>query len=1115
MFQRRWLCLAILSLVFCLSSLASAADACSPATVAPTAVTVTIPEMGTPETPASGVADGWVLLYKDSSFKKLSREVRCQDNKIQFASSAGKKNFQNHPNCALTTCTRAMESAGGAKVTLSDDSGNINNFVWRGNFAVNGFTVLYSFTGGSDGGTPIANLIQDPAGNLYGTASSGGAAGYGDAFELTNSTTPQLNVLHSFNWQTDGGEIPYSPLWLDSSGNFYGTLSQSPQGAQGGVVFEISSSGKYSVVADFTQVGPMWDGVVPDSSGNLYVAVGGGGTSGIGSIYKVIPSTDTDLFLYGFSPYPGYYLILAGNLGHLAIDSSGNLYGTIFTDGANGMGAVFKLSSSAGTYNYTELHSFAGTDGSSPMAAPIVDSAGNLYGTTSNGGPNNGFGTVWKLSPSGTFTTLYTFPGSGGNGTDGHVPMGGVVLDAAGNIYGTTEYGGDGLPGVYESGDGVLYELSPTPKGGCPSGTNPGTGYCETILHVFDNATDGANPWAALYFSQIDGTLYGTTKNGGPNAASYAGGTIFAYPVASPQSQALTVTLAGTGLGTVSSTPAGINCPGTCTASFAPNTVVTLTETEGTNSAFGGWGGACSGTGPCQVTIYSAASVRATFTATSKLPTTTAVTSSLNPSTYGQKVTFTATVTGKKGTPTGTVTFYNNTTVLGTQALTNGSATLSTLALAAGTTPTSAVYSGDSNNADSTSPAISQVVNQATTTISLDSSPNPTIYGQNANFTATVTSQYTGNATGIVTFYYNGNVELGTATISGNEALFTLATLEAGNDLITATYSGDSNNLGSTSSAISQVVKSASTTASLAVDPEPNGIVGTPISIYVEVAGSNGGHVTGVVSVYDGTTFLAAPTLGSGGETMISPQLAAGTHKLKVVYGGDSNDTGSVSPVVPYVVWPAAAVTTLKVTSSPASPVYGGSVTFTVTATAKIPGSTIKTVPSGSLQFYYMGTNPPTLLNPDGLGLIDGKAKFTFPPQWWAGAPLPVGTDNIQASFYGGMYWGTATATIAVKVVGSATTTALTSTENPAKVGDNVIFNATVTAANGQTPSGTVTFKNGTQILQSGVPLSGGVAAYATSFPKAASYAISAIYVPGNGSFKTSTGKLTETVTAQ
>ena len=461
-------------------------------------------------------------------------------------------------------------------------------------------------------------------------------------------------------------------------------------------------------------------------------------------------------------------------------------------------GRCCKLSPSAGTYTYTELHSFSGTDGSTPMAAPVFDSTGNLYGTTSNGGPNNGWGTVWKLSSSGTFTTLYTFTS---NGTDGHMPMGGVVLDSAGNIYGTTEYGGDGTSG-YESGYGVLYELSPAPKGGCPSGTNPGTGYCETILHTFNSATDGANSSAQLYFSPIDGNLYGTTRTGGPNAGPYGGGTIFAYPVASPQSQSLTVTLAGTGLGTVASTPAGINCPGTCTASFAPNTVVTLTQTPGANSAFQGWGGACSGTGPCQVTIYSVASVKATFTATSALPTTTAVTSSLNPSTYGQKVTFTATASGKKGTPTGTVTFYNNTTALGTQTLTNGTANLSTSTLAVGTSSISAVYSGDSNNAASTSPVISQAVNQASTTISLASSPTPTTYGQNVNFTATITSQYAGNVTGTVTFYYSGNVELGTATVSGNQALFTLATLEAGSDSITAAYSGDSNNLGSTSPAV-------------------------------------------------------------------------------------------------------------------------------------------------------------------------------------------------------------------------------------------------------------------------------------------------------------------------
>ena len=182
---RMFLCLSL-----CLMAMNATAqpDACSPTKSNPQTSMVNIPEAGTPKTPAGGVADGWVLLYEDADFQQLQSEVYCQGNKIVFASSVGKKNFNAKPNCAETACTKTVANGTASKVALKGKSGNTNQFEWRtDDFAVNGFTVLYNFagSGAGDGANPRSALIQDASDNLYGTTYSGGSLNEGTVFELS------------------------------------------------------------------------------------------------------------------------------------------------------------------------------------------------------------------------------------------------------------------------------------------------------------------------------------------------------------------------------------------------------------------------------------------------------------------------------------------------------------------------------------------------------------------------------------------------------------------------------------------------------------------------------------------------------------------------------------------------------------------------------------------------------------------------------------------------------------------------------------------------------------------------------------------------------------------
>jgi len=367
-------------------------------------------------------------------------------------------------------------------------------------------TVLFSFRVGHDGAYPNAGLIMDQAANLYGTTIKGGSGGSGTVFEVPrDGTQTRLYSFCSRKDCSDGAE-PSGSLIMDKNGNLYGTTQEGGT-SYGGTVFKLTPDGTETVLYLFcSQVrctdgaGPV-AGLIMDKAGNLYGTTSSGGASESGTVFEVAPN-GTETVLYSFCSVAGCP-DGSGPVAGLITDKAANLYGTTGYGGPGGGGTVFEV-----TPNGTEtvLYSFCRQtnciDGSRPGAGLIKDKVGNLYGTTESGGAD-GQGTVFKLAPDGTEAVLYSFA----NGRDGTNPYAGLVTDKKGNLYGTTEYGGDnGCVGG--QGCGTIFELA-------PDGT-------ETVLHTFKDQPDGANPAAGLIMDSL-GNLYGTTYGGG----AYGLGTVF------------------------------------------------------------------------------------------------------------------------------------------------------------------------------------------------------------------------------------------------------------------------------------------------------------------------------------------------------------------------------------------------------------------------------------------------------------------------------------------------------------------------------------------------------------------------------------------------------------
>jgi uncharacterized repeat protein (TIGR03803 family) len=360
------------------------------------------------------------------------------------------------------------------------------------------FTTLASFDG-TNGYYPYGGLVQATDGNFYGTTFIGG--GYGNVFKITPAGT--LTSLHTFD-DTDG-ELPWAGLVQASDGNLYGTTEAGGEYFWG-TVFKITTSGSLTSLHSFNGLDGVFPyaGLVQASDGNLYGTTLTRGSYGDGTVFRITPSGVLTV-LYNFAGPDG-----ANPIGTLVQGSDGSLYGTTQFGGTNtgsdcsfayeppGCGTTFKITLDG---TLTTLHSFNYTDGAQPLAGLMQAADGNFYGTTYNGANggsvycNYGCGTLFKMTSSGTLTTLYKF-----SFRDGANPLAVLVQAADGNFYGTTQSGGG-----YSLG--TVFEI--TPAG------------ILTTLHNFDG-DDGQTPWAGLVEAN-DGNLYGTTEGGGIHGA----GTVF------------------------------------------------------------------------------------------------------------------------------------------------------------------------------------------------------------------------------------------------------------------------------------------------------------------------------------------------------------------------------------------------------------------------------------------------------------------------------------------------------------------------------------------------------------------------------------------------------------
>ena len=460
--------------------------------------------------------------------------------------------------------------------------------------------------------------------------------------------------------------------------------------------------------------------------------------------------------------------------------------------------------------------------------------------------------------------------------------------------------------------------------------------------------------------------------------------------------------------------------------------------------------------------------------------------SSLNPSIYGNPVTFTATVpSSATQAASGTVNFLDNGAQIGTGTLAGnpGVATLTTSALMVGTHSISASYAGDAYNAASTSAGVSQTVNQTQTAITVSAVPSPGIAGSPENITAAL-KVITGSATptGTVTFT-SGSTQLGSATLSAGTAAITPA-LAPGSYQIVATYSGDADDAGSASAALPLTVVQATTQTALSVTPNP-ALVQAPITFTAKVTG-NGGTPTGSVNfLANGNVIGAGAVSASGAAAFSTSSLAAGTYAITAVYTGDANDGGSTSAPASLTVALGTTAAAVTVTPSPAL------VTTAITISAKVTGN--GGTPTGSVNFTANGN----MLG--GATLNAGTASMTT-------SSLAAGSYTITASYAGdGANSPSTSPSVSETVNPIPTTTALgmaaTTGTNP-----QVVLVASVLGSTGPTPTGTITFNAGSTEIGSATLDASGVASLTPNLTNGVNYNIVAVY-SGDADHATSTSQ--------
>jgi hypothetical protein len=373
----------------------------------------------------------------------------------------------------------------------------------------------------------------------------------------------------------------------------------------------------------------------------------------------------------------------------------------------------------------------------------------------------------------------------------------------------------------------------------------------------------------------------------------------------------------------------------------------------------------------------------------------TTLVSSLNPSFYGQVVTFTAKVTSAAGTPTGIVVFFDGSTTLGSATLASGKASVSTSLLAAGLHSITAQYQGLGTFAPSMSAKVSQAVKSATTTTSLASSQNPAVITEFVTYTATVTSQYGGAATGTVAFQ-DGGVTVATVTLASNQAAYRTKYISSGAHSIAATYSGDTSNTGSLSATLVEQINLGFASKMVLTTSGSPSFVGQAVTFTATVTSGHGTIPDGeLVTFFDGKAAIGTGTTASSVATFTTSSLRVKTHTIKATYGGDAifrPSSGTVTQIV------NKYPTTTSLTSSPDPSAHGQAVTFTATVTSTGP------TPTGTVKFMDGTTNLGTVT------LSGGIAKLTT-------STLAVGTHPITAQYLGDSASSTSTSSVVNQVV--------------------------------------------------------------------------------------------------
>ena len=980
-------------------------------------------------------------------------------------------------------------------VNLTNGSGNTITSGFLGGIGLAPLAVYHSTTLLSTISTTLSQgrgLTVDPAGNIFvanstanqilkfpansstpiilvantGTCSPVGTAvdGVGNVYYTCNGS---LNIYEVVGGSGMPVAIPVGyttddHLSVDAAGNLYPTSYQPSN------LFLKVAAGTHAVTTIASApTGARFVGAVTDASGNTFAP---DYTNGI--LYELPAGTNSLVTLYSGSPLQAPHAI--------AEDAAGDLYVSNTTPGSSGAGTSNILEFSAN--NYSATPAAIAVPGSDSIA---ISANGDFYTIYNNANLAIYSRAIFALTYTNTPVGQTSSPQTVTLENDGTAPLTFSAPSSGTNPSISTNF-------IFDPAS-TCPELA---RSSAPSTLAAGASCTDVIDFLPQQA------------GSISGALITTD-----NSANVAGSTqsVDVTGTASQGTPTVSVTTASATLGqsvTLTATVSGGGVAPTGGVTFVVGSGVTVTAvcTAGTGSE------ACTATYPTTGLTAGANTITATVAADdnylsatgtgtltlAQASTTSTLISSLNPSTFGTAVTFTGTVSSTYETPSGTVTFYTGSTVLGTATLgNNGTASFTTSTLAVGTDPITISYGGATNYATSTSVVLNQMVNKAAGSNVLTSSNVAPSFGASVTFTDTLAVINSVAPTGTVTFL-DGATTLGTGTISASGvATLTITTLPVGSDRVTASFPGDSNYNSSTSAAVTETVSKAAGYANALTTSNASPTFGASITLTDTLPVLGNVAPTGSVTFYNGATVLGTGTLNASGiATLATAALPVGSDSVTAGYNGDNNYSSSTSNAVAETVAKAALASDVLTTSN-AAPTFGGSITITDTL-----GAIGGTYPTGTVTFY----NGVTVL---GTGTISASGVATL-----STAALPTGSDSVTAVYGGDSNFNNATSNAVAETVAKVNVASdiLTTSNAAPTFGGSVTLTDTFGAVAGTYPTGSVVFYSGTTALGTGTVSASGVATLTTSALPTGSDSVSAVY-GGDTNFNNATSNtVTEAV---